>query len=136
MGGDHSQKLLPWRGIRSSPGRSKPPAHCEINTVTENDRRESRGAPLRSVSQILTLSYRLPGSFLKSRGGSLLESTEARWSGLPVLVFIFLPLTTIVYAWELNSGMPTAGINLLWLLIAVIIDLGGLGGGAHRQSRR
>ncbi|MEK7405123.1 MAG: hypothetical protein AAB225_08445, partial [Acidobacteriota bacterium] len=55
---------------------------------------------------------------------------------LPVLGFIFLPLTTIVYAWELNSGMPTAGINLLWLLIAVMIDLGGLGGGAHRQSRR
>ena len=55
---------------------------------------------------------------------------------VPVLGFIFLPLTTIVYAWELNSGMPTAGINLLWLLIAVIIDLGGLGGGAHRHSRR
>jgi hypothetical protein len=55
---------------------------------------------------------------------------------LPLLGFIFLPLTTIVYAWELNSGMPTAGINLLWLLIAVIIDLGGLGGGARRQSRR
>ena len=55
---------------------------------------------------------------------------------LPVLGFLFLPLTTIVYAWELNSGMPTAGINLLWLLIAVIVDLGGLGGGAHRQSRR
>jgi len=55
---------------------------------------------------------------------------------LPILGFIFLPLTTIVYAWELNSGMPTVGINLLWLLIAVIIDLGGLGGGAHRQSRR
>jgi hypothetical protein len=55
---------------------------------------------------------------------------------LPVLGFIFLPLTTIVYAWELNSGMPTTGINLLWLLLAVIIDLGGLGGGAHRQRRR
>ena len=55
---------------------------------------------------------------------------------LPVLGFLFLPLTTIVYAWELNSGMPTTGINLLWLLIAVIIDLGGLGGGAHRQYRR
>jgi hypothetical protein len=54
---------------------------------------------------------------------------------LPVLGFIFLPLTTIVYAWELNSGMPTAGVNLLWLLIAVIIDLGGLGG-AHGRSRR
>ncbi len=55
---------------------------------------------------------------------------------LPLLGFIFLPLTTIVYAWELNSGMPTAGINLVWLLIAVIFDLGGLGGGARRQSRR
>jgi hypothetical protein len=55
---------------------------------------------------------------------------------LPVVGFFFLPLTTIVYAWEINSGMPTAGINLLWLLIAVIIDLGGLGGGAHRGSRR
>ena len=54
---------------------------------------------------------------------------------LPVLGFIFLPLTTIVYAWELNSGMPTTGINLLWLLVAVIIDLGGLGGGAHRSRR-
>jgi hypothetical protein len=54
---------------------------------------------------------------------------------LPVLGFIFLPLTTIVYAWELNTHMPTAGINLLWLLIAVIVDLGGLGGGVHRQSR-
>jgi hypothetical protein len=55
---------------------------------------------------------------------------------IPVLGFIFLPLTTIVYAWEINNGMPTAGINLLWLLLAVIIDLGGLGGGAHRRSRR
>jgi hypothetical protein len=55
---------------------------------------------------------------------------------LPLLGFIFLPLTTIVYAWEVNSGMPTAGINLLWLLVAVIIDLGGLGGGARRQSKR
>jgi hypothetical protein len=26
-------------------------------------------------------------------------------------------------------------LHLLWLLIAVIIDLGGLGGGARRQSR-
>ena len=55
---------------------------------------------------------------------------------LPIIGFIFLPVTTIVYAWEINSGMPTAGINLLWLLIAVIIDLGGLGGGARRRSQR
>jgi hypothetical protein len=32
MGGDDSQKLLPWRGTYSSPGRGGPPAHCEINS--------------------------------------------------------------------------------------------------------
>jgi hypothetical protein len=35
MGGDDSQKLLPWRGAYSSPGRSKPPAPCRINTLTQ-----------------------------------------------------------------------------------------------------
>ena len=54
---------------------------------------------------------------------------------LPLLGFIFLPLTTLVYAWELNNHMATAGINQLWLLIAVLIDLGGLGGGASRGRR-
>jgi hypothetical protein len=53
----------------------------------------------------------------------------------PILGFIFLPITTIVYAWEVNNGMPMAGINLVWLLIAVIIDLGGMGGGARSRSR-
>jgi hypothetical protein len=42
----------------------------------------------------------------------------------------------IVYAWELDSGMPTTEVDLLWLLFAVVVDPGGLGGGAHRQSRR
>jgi hypothetical protein len=55
---------------------------------------------------------------------------------VPLVGFFFLPLTTIVYAWEMNNRMPLEGINLLWLLIAVVIDMGGLGGGAHRGSRR
>jgi hypothetical protein len=52
-----------------------------------------------------------------------------------ILGFIFLPLTTIVYAWMVNSGLPVAGINLVWLILAVVIDLGGLGGG-YRGRRR
>jgi len=55
---------------------------------------------------------------------------------LPLLGFIFLPLTTLAYAWMVNAGQPTAGVNLLILIAAVIIDLGGLGGGEyHRRSR-
>ncbi len=55
---------------------------------------------------------------------------------LPLLGFIFLPLTTLAYAWMVNTGQPTAGINLVILVIAVVVDIGGLGGGEyHRRSR-
>lgn len=54
---------------------------------------------------------------------------------LPLLGFIFLPLTTLAYAWMANTGQPTAGINLLILIVAVVIDLGGLGGGEYRRRR-
>ena len=55
---------------------------------------------------------------------------------VPLLGFIFLPLTTLVYAWEVNSHMAIQGVNLLLLVIAVVVDLGGLSGGEwHRRSR-
>jgi hypothetical protein len=55
---------------------------------------------------------------------------------LPVLGFIFLPLTTIVYAWMVNTHRPTEGVYLLVLIVAVIIDLGGIGGGEWHRRRR
>jgi hypothetical protein len=55
---------------------------------------------------------------------------------LPLLGFFFLPLTTLAYAWMMNGGMPIEGVNLIILLLAVIIDLGGIGGGAWHRSRR
>uniref|UniRef100_Q028V3 Uncharacterized protein n=1 Tax=Solibacter usitatus (strain Ellin6076) TaxID=234267 RepID=Q028V3_SOLUE len=55
---------------------------------------------------------------------------------IPILGFFFLPLTTIVYAWLANNHMPLEGLNLVYLVIAVIVDVGGLGGGeSHRRSR-
>jgi hypothetical protein len=55
---------------------------------------------------------------------------------IPLIGFIFLPLTTLAYAWMVNNGQPIAGINLIILIIAVIIDIGGLGGGEyHRRTR-
>jgi hypothetical protein len=53
MGGDDSQKLLPWRGIYSSPGR-KPPAHYEFNTVSENWAAELAATPRAAGAQLLT----------------------------------------------------------------------------------
>lgn len=54
---------------------------------------------------------------------------------VPLLGFIFLPLTTLVYAWLTNTHEPIAGINLIILIIAVIIDVGGIGGGSAYRRR-
>jgi hypothetical protein len=55
---------------------------------------------------------------------------------IPLLGFFFLPLTTIAYAWMVNSHMPLEGINVLILLVAVIVDVGGLGGGEYHRRQR
>jgi hypothetical protein len=63
---------------------------------------------------------------------------ERAYHGLliPLLGFIFLPLTTLVYAWMVNSGTPPQGANLLILILAVVVDVGGLGGGEYHRRRR
>ena len=38
---------------------------------------------------------------------------------LPILGFFFLPLTTIVYAWLVNSHFPLDGVYLIILIVAV-----------------
>ena len=55
---------------------------------------------------------------------------------LPLFGFLFLPLTTLAYAWMMNTRQPIAGINLLILIVAVVIDLGGLSGGEYHRRRR
>jgi uncharacterized oligopeptide transporter (OPT) family protein len=51
-----------------------------------------------------------------------------------VIGFIFLPLTTVVYAWVVNSHHPVEGIYLVAVIVSVLIDLGLMGHGA--RSRR
>jgi hypothetical protein len=55
---------------------------------------------------------------------------------VPLLGFFFLPLTTLVYAWMTNTHMPLEGVNLVILLVAVIVDVGGLGGGEYHRRQR
>lgn len=63
---------------------------------------------------------------------------ERAYHGLivPLLGFLFLPLTTITYAWLVNTGQPLQGIPLLVLIVAVVIDVGGWGGGEYHRRRR
>lgn len=55
---------------------------------------------------------------------------------LLLLGFIFLPLTTIVYAWIVNAGEPVAGVYLVAIIIAVLADIGLLSGGEYHRRRR
>ena len=63
---------------------------------------------------------------------------ERAYHGLlvPLLGFLFLPLTTLVYSWMVNTGQALTNFNLLLLIITVVVDLGGLGTGEyHRRTR-
>ena len=55
---------------------------------------------------------------------------------VPLLGFFFLPLTTLVYAWLVNTGQALEGVPLLILIAAVIVDVGGWGGGEYHRRRR
>ena len=53
-----------------------------------------------------------------------------------LLGFLFLPLTLIVYGWTITTGHSVSGLYLIAIIIAVLADIGFLGGGeAHRRRR-
>ena len=52
----------------------------------------------------------------------------------PFLGFLFMPLTTLAYAWAINSRGSVAGFQLV-VVIAVLIDLGIVGGSAASRKR-
>ncbi len=55
---------------------------------------------------------------------------------IPLIGFFFLPITTIVYALMVDYHVPIAGVNLVILIVAVLLDVGSHGGGADYYRRR
>jgi hypothetical protein len=56
---------------------------------------------------------------------------------LPLVGWLFLPWTTLAYAWAINSRGEVAGLEMIVVVVAVLVDLGVVGGGAaKRRSRR
>ena len=55
---------------------------------------------------------------------------------IPILGFLFLPLTLIVYTYLQRSHPGALGTQgLIFIFIAVIIDLGLIGGGTYGRRR-
>ncbi|MDQ2777197.1 MAG: hypothetical protein M3Y57_20110 [Acidobacteriota bacterium] len=54
---------------------------------------------------------------------------------IPVLGFLFLPLTLIVYTYFQRTHAAMSSTELVFLFIAVIVDLGLIGGGTFGRRR-
>jgi len=54
----------------------------------------------------------------------------------PLFGFIFMPLTTLAYAWAINANGKLDGIYLAVYILAVLMDLGFIGGASRRRRRR
>lgn len=54
---------------------------------------------------------------------------------VPFLGFLFLPLTTLAYAWAIHSRGSVEGFALAVVLLALLVDLGILGRTARRRKR-
>lgn len=53
----------------------------------------------------------------------------------PLLGFIFLPYTTLAYAFAINHHGSADGLYLALVVVAVLIDIGVLGGGSRSAKR-
>jgi hypothetical protein len=55
---------------------------------------------------------------------------------LPFLGFIFLPFTTLAYAWAINTRGEVAGFETILVILALLADLGVFGRGEFERRRR
>jgi hypothetical protein len=53
---------------------------------------------------------------------------------MPLAGWLFLPWTTLAYAWAINSRGEVAGLQAIVVVVAVLVDLGIVGGAARRRS--
>ena len=65
--------------------------------------------------------------------GYLGNAIHSNFVGL--LGFIFMPFTTLAYAWSVNTYGSVSGLGLVALILGVLLDFGLLGG-ASRAKRR
>ena len=52
----------------------------------------------------------------------------------PLVGFFVMPLTTLAYAWAINTEGSVKGVYLVVVVLAVLSDL-GMGGGAGSRAR-
>jgi hypothetical protein len=54
----------------------------------------------------------------------------------PLLGFVFLPTTTLAWAWAENTRGEIGGVHAIIVVVAALLDLGVIGGGRSWFIRR
>jgi hypothetical protein len=54
----------------------------------------------------------------------------------PLLGFFFLPTTTLAWAWAENTRGEIGGVHAVIVVLALLLDLGFIGGGRSSFARR
>ena len=54
----------------------------------------------------------------------------------PCLGFLFLPFTTLMYVWLIQGVGGIQGLDWLWLILAVFLDLATVGGAGYANRNR
>jgi hypothetical protein len=55
---------------------------------------------------------------------------------VPLLGFFFMPTTTLAYAWAIHSRGSVEGFQVVVVVLAILIDLGIVGGSAKGTRGR
>lgn len=53
----------------------------------------------------------------------------------PLLGFFFAPYTTLAYAFAINHHGSVEGMHLVLVVVAVLVDLGVIGGSGHSANQ-
>ena len=55
---------------------------------------------------------------------------------LPCLGFLILPFTTMMYVWMMQGPGRVEGLDWLWLVLAVVVDLASMAGAGYSNRNR
>lgn len=54
----------------------------------------------------------------------------------PLLGFVFVPYTTLAYAFAINHHGSVDGVYLALVVVAALVDLGVIGSGGHSAGKK
>jgi hypothetical protein len=89
--------------------------------------------PCCAVLLVLFLGPRVALAALALFSGYLGRAFDGNFL-LPLLGWLFVPWTTLAYAYAINSNGAVSGFYTVILVVALLADLGVIGGAARRRS--